>query len=399
MKLSVKTLATKIAICLTVASSLASAAKADGKIFNRTLKATTWVLAKTDGAISSGTGVLVDAEKKLVITNFHVVGEARTAVVFFPDFKDDKLIVEKKHYTENVKKLSVRGRVLAADRKRDLALIELDRLPAGVEALPLAAESITPGEDIQSVGNPGASGALWVYNSGTVRTIYQKQFRTGAGEHDFMVVETQSPVNSGDSGGPVVSDKGELVAIAQATSRKGSLISYNVDISEVKAFMDSDWKQAPLPVVDVLEQTEVAYKRIQEDLLEVTITQNDKSQQTVYVSKDVEYFEQADVRKVWSLAASMKEAPSLEVQMKLLEQNGRTKLGSWTIEEDRNGNYLIIYMCKLDATATPRTLKSTMEYVARLTTLGKKDFGTTTTSTPQTAKDTTADVLGDWLGN
>ncbi len=398
MNLAIHSFTTKTAICLVALATSVSAAKADGDIFSKTLKATAWVLAKSDGAISTGTGVLVDAEKKLVITNFHVIGEARTAVIFFPDFKDGNLIVDRDHYTENVKKISVRGRVLAVDRKRDLALIELDKLPEGVEALPMADAGITQGEDVQSIGNPGASGALWVFNSGTVRTIYQKQFRTGAGEHDFKVVETQSPVNSGDSGGPVVSNNGELVAVAQATSRKGSLISYNVDVSEVKAFINSDWKQAPLPVVDVLDRAELTYKLVQTGLLEVSFVQKDKSLQSVFVAKDVEYFEQADVRRVWSLAASMTEAPSLQLQMKLLEQNSRTKLGSWTIEENKDGQYLIVYVCKVDATATPRTLKSTMVYVARLANLGQQDFGTATTAKPETTNNPTASVLGSWLG-
>lgn len=393
MTVSINTLALRILVFTGLLTSIANTAQADGNVFNKTLKATTWVLTKTDGGISSGTGVLVDTEKKLVVTNFHVVGEARTAVVFFPDFKDEKLIVDREHYTDNVAKISVRGRVLAIDRKRDLALIELDKLPEGVEALPLSATGITQGEDVQSIGNPGASGALWVFNSGTVRTIYQKQFRTGAGAHDFMVVETQSPVNSGDSGGPVVNNNGELVAIAQATSRKGSLISYNVDISEVKTFLESDWKRAPLPVTDILTQADLTYKTVAGDQLEVAFEQNDKTQQSVFVAKEVEYFEEADVRRIWSLAATLKQVPDVDTQMKLLEQNGRTKLGSWTIEVSKDGEYMIVYVCKLDATATARTLKSTMEYVGRLTTIGKASFpDAQTTASP-------ADALGDWLGN
>jgi hypothetical protein len=43
---------------------------------------------------------------------------------------------------------------------------------------------------------------------GHVRSVYKKQFRTGAGDHDFNVVETQSPINTGDSGGPVVNSAG-----------------------------------------------------------------------------------------------------------------------------------------------------------------------------------------------
>jgi hypothetical protein len=76
------------------------------------------VLTKTAGKTSSGTGVLIDAEKKLVVTNFHVVGEARNAIVFFPAMKDDKPIVTRKHYVDNVKTLGLRGRVMAVDRKR-----------------------------------------------------------------------------------------------------------------------------------------------------------------------------------------------------------------------------------------------------------------------------------------
>ncbi len=104
-------------------------------------------------------------------------------------------------------------------------------------AIPLAVDSVGPGEEVQSIGNPGTTDALWVFTSGTVRSVYAKTFTTGAGEHKFLVVETQVPVNSGDSGGPLVNQKGELVAITQAISPKARLVSYSVDVSEVKAFL------------------------------------------------------------------------------------------------------------------------------------------------------------------
>ena len=44
---------------------MATTANADVEIYNKTLKSTAWVLAKTGGETSSGTGVLVDAEKKI----------------------------------------------------------------------------------------------------------------------------------------------------------------------------------------------------------------------------------------------------------------------------------------------------------------------------------------------
>lgn len=367
--------------------------RADNQIYQKTLSSTAWILAKNNGETSSGTGVLLDAEKRLLITNFHVVGDARAAVVFFPETKDGKPVVERSHYLENVKKLGIRGRVLAVDRKRDLALIELDRIPAAASAITMADESIGPGEDVQSIGNPGSTDALWVFTSGTVRSVYQKNFSTGAGEHDFMVVETQSPINSGDSGGPVVNNEGQLVAISQAISPKARLVSYNVDITEVKAFLNSPWKPAPLPVTEMLTKADLTFTAHESGHLQVGFEQKDKSSQTVFVSKDVEYFERADVRRVWSLAATLTEAPAIETTLLLLQQSARTKMGAWTIERSSKGEYLLIYCVKLDATATPEALKSTMEYVAQLTAVSKKNL------TPKETAQNASQTLDSWLSN
>jgi serine protease Do len=381
-----------LALSLVAAGLVAApAAWADSKTYEQALQSTAWVLTKSSGKTSSGTGVLIDAEKKLVVTNFHVVGEARNAIVFFAAMQDGKPIVNRKHYVDNVKTLGVRGRVIGVDRKRDLALVQLDKVPEGVKAIALAAESTKPGEVVESVGNPGASDALWVYTSGTVRSVYKKQFRTGAGDHDFMVVETQSPINTGDSGGPVVNSAGELVAISQAISASGRLVSYSVDVSEVKLFLTGPWKQAPLPVTDVLTAAELEYTQHSTGHYEVQFEQEDKSKQAVFITKDLEYFEKADTRKIWALAATLKQAPKLEVAMKLLDQNGRTKLGSWSIEQSQNGEFLVIYCAKLDATAAPDATRSTMEYVAKLTTVMKKDLATDGKVT------TTSDSLDDWL--
>lgn len=365
--------------------------RADVKIYNDTLKSTAWVLAKNDGTTSSGTGVLVNSEKKLLVTNFHVVKDARSTVVFFPERKNGKPIVDRQHYRGNIKTLGISGRVLAVDKKRDLALIELDRLPDGVQEITLAEESAGPGEEVQSIGNPGSSGALWVFTSGTVRSVYQKQFTTEVGEHDFMVVETQSPINSGDSGGPVVNNKGELIAISQAISPKARLVSYSVDVSEIRQLLGSDWKSAPQPIADILNEVKLRYRKGDDGIMEVSMPQKDESKQKVFVSDKVEFYGQADVRKIWALAATLKEAPPAATTTKLLRQSGATKMGAWSLERSATGDYLVIFVCKVDATCSPKTLKSTMEYVGMLTSIAKKDL------TPKSISDDPAELLSDWL--
>ncbi len=374
--------------CLSVQ---ATSVRADSTVYQTALKSTVWVLAKTAGETSSGTGVLIDAEKKLVITNFHVVGEARAAVIFFADFKNEKADVTRKHYLDNVKTLGIRGRVLSVDRKRDLALVELDRLPEGATAIPMASESSGPGETVESIGNPGTTDALWVYTSGTVRSVYQKTFRTGAGEHDFKVVETQAPINSGDSGGPVLNNKGELVAIAQAIAPNARLVSYSVDISEVKIFMASPWKPAPIPASDLLDKAELKYTSHKSGHLEVEFDEKDAGKQSVFITTEVEYFERADVRKIWTLAATLKQTPNAETMMKLLEQNSRTKLGGWMVEKSDKSEFMLLYCVKMDATASPDAVKSTMEYVAKLTRTAKKEL------LPKEEVQTASQTLDSWL--
>lgn len=372
----------------------ATTASADAENYRKTLDSTTWVLSKNSEGTSSGTGVLVDAERRLIITNAHVVGDSRSAVVFFRDLKDGRPVVEKQHYLDNVRKLGVRGRVVAVDRKRDLALVELEKLPGDAKAIAMAEESTTPGVAIDSVGNPGASDALWVYTSGKVRQVYKKQFRTGAGEHEFRVVETQSPLNTGDSGGPVVDPDGKLIGIVQAISKKGSLISYCVDIEEVKEFLESDWKPAPLPIGDVLAKTDLKHEKHESGHFVAKIPGNGKKTQDVFVTKDTEYYGRADVRKVWSLAATLDPSKlEADAMRMLLEQSARTKLGGWSIEQNEAGQVLLIYVAKIDATATPDSLASIVRYTGKITSAMAKQLE------PKEKKPSAEDTLASWLSN
>lgn len=395
MRTHEKSLARRLLFATVVASFLyaAQTACADPNVYQNTLRSTTWVLAKNSDGTASGTGVLIDAERKLVVTNAHVVGDARNTVVFFSDMQSTRPKVERKYYLDNVSKLGIRGRVVAVDRKRDLALIQLSKLPDGATAIEMATESIGPGEPVQSIGNPGSSEALWVYTSGTVRSIYNKKFRTGAGEHNFKVVETQSPINSGDSGGPVVNKDGQLVAIAQAIAPKARLVSYCVDITEVKLFLDSPWKAAPLPTAEILKNTDLEFSKHKSGHYEVQLAPEKGKKVSVFVTKDIEYYERADVRKIWTLTQVTQDAPNSETSMKLLQQSARTKIGAWTIEQDPTGKYMLIYMVKLDATASAEAVKSTVQYVAKLSVAMKKEL-----SPKENAKDA-SDTLSEWLAN
>jgi tetratricopeptide (TPR) repeat protein len=91
---------------------------------------------------------------------------------------------------------------------------------------------------LHSIGNPSASGALWVYSTGSVRQVYRKEWRFASGPlRSARVVETQSPINPGDSGGPVVSDDGEVLAVVSGRQPDAALVSWCISVEEVKAYL------------------------------------------------------------------------------------------------------------------------------------------------------------------
>src|SRR5438132_4713805 len=210
-------------------------------IYKHLLKSVAWVLAISPNSVSGGTGSLIDRQNRLVITNHHVVGDSNQIIVFFPTYEQGKLIAERDVYMQRLKREDViRAHVLAKDQKRDVALLQIDRVPDGVEALPVAKSSTTPGVSVHSIGNPGTSGGLWVYTSGTVRQVYRKHWETEEGsQHEALIVETQSPTNPGDSGGPLVNARGEMVGITQGGLQGAQLVSLFVDVTEATDFIQN----------------------------------------------------------------------------------------------------------------------------------------------------------------
>jgi S1-C subfamily serine protease len=239
-------------LIVSCASTAFGQSESGEKIYQRTLRGTTWILGIRNEGVASGTGALIDAKHKWVITNYHVAGEANKIVVFFPRFRDGKLIAERSEYQDLFRRGSgIPAKVIARDQRRDLLLLELESVPHGAESIHLARQSPSPGQRVHSVGNPGRSGALWLYTQGTVRQVYEKRWRVRDGnstmEITARVVETQSPTNPGDSGGPLVNDQGDLVGVTQGMAVDASLLSLFIDVSEVKAFLAHNKLLAKLP--------------------------------------------------------------------------------------------------------------------------------------------------------
>jgi hypothetical protein len=213
-------------------------------VYKKTLKSTVWVHSdRGGGKLATGTGSLVDRGRRLILTNYHVVGDVRRATVFFPVFDSGgRANPSKGYYRSNAGRLGIPGDVIELDKQADLALIRLDRVPDAAPELPLSRSSPDPGQTVHSIGNPGKSDALWVYTPGKVRQVYAKRWKVKLDNQvvtfDARVVETDSPTNPGDSGGPLVDDKGELVGVTEGGAVDAQLLSTFIDVSEVRKLLN-----------------------------------------------------------------------------------------------------------------------------------------------------------------
>lgn len=139
----------------------------------------------------SGSGTIVSSQG-LVLTNNHVIRNARGGVVSVRTTAGGR-------YT---------GQVIATDAKNDLALVRLntsDRLPT---ARLSNAENIQVGQRVFAIGSPfGLSGTL---TTGILSRI---------GSNGDL--QTDAALNPGNSGGPLLNSRGELIGVNKAILSTG----------------------------------------------------------------------------------------------------------------------------------------------------------------------------------
>jgi len=228
------------AVVLVRSSTALEAPLSQREIYRRTLHGCAWVVftdAKGEFA-GCGSGWLLDRDRKLMLTNHHVVAGHDVVKVYFPAVKDGKIEADPRRTIQTGQ--AVAGEVFLSDPQRDLALVSLASVPDDAAALVLAQNGPDPGDALHVIGNPiGSSGALWVLTTGHVRAVLHASLPLGGGQQlSAQVIESDLPVNQGDSGGPVVGAQGELLGVVSCFHTTARLVSVFIDVSELHAFLD-----------------------------------------------------------------------------------------------------------------------------------------------------------------
>jgi serine protease Do len=162
-------------------------------------------------AVSGGSGVIVSANGE-ILTNYHVIATMGGA-------ENNSLEVK----TTDGK--TFKATVLGKDKELDIALIKID----GAH-LPYAklgdSDSLRIGEWVVAIGNP-----LGLEHTVTQGIISAKGRKLDTGVSSFL--QTDAAINRGNSGGPLLNLRGEVVGINTAINPAGQNIGFAVPISQV----------------------------------------------------------------------------------------------------------------------------------------------------------------------
>ncbi len=156
--------------------------------------------------VAAGSGVIVDAERGLVLTNHHVIDNSNRIVVTLNDQR------------------SVEAKVIGSDPGTDIALLELEEADNLTQMALGDSEELQVGDFVLAIGNP--FGLTHTVTSGIVsalgRAISQTSSRGGRLSPIQDFIQTDASINPGNSGGALVNMRGELVGIpSNILSRSG----------------------------------------------------------------------------------------------------------------------------------------------------------------------------------
>lgn len=167
-------------------------------VFTKAAPATVLIYIPLSGRAGVGSGVIIESQG-LILTNAHVVEPASDTVqVFLYDKTEKTLSTSLQEYVKTHTPLV--GKVVKRNRSLDLALVQLPAPKASYPIIELGeSDSLQIGQDVVAIGNP--LGLTWTFTTGTVSAL-----RNNA-------IQTETPINHGNSGGPLLDLRARLVGI------------------------------------------------------------------------------------------------------------------------------------------------------------------------------------------
>ena len=216
-----------------VSPSGAGEGSAYTRVYRQTIGSVVQILVPNGGL---GSGFVYDGSH--VVTNYHVVTDHERVQVQFSQGE------------------SVTGRVVGTDRHTDLAVVRVENRPDYAAPLSLVTEEPVIGTRVAAIGSPyGLQGSL---TTGVVSGVNRLVPSPNA---DFSIpnaIQTDAPVNPGNSGGPLVNLAGEVLGVIN--SGGGNDIAFAISAPLVRkvvpSLIDDGTYRHPYMGVQLVDVTE-----------------------------------------------------------------------------------------------------------------------------------------------
>jgi len=161
---------------------------------------------------SLGSGVIIDGQKGLILTNAHVI--QKTGII--------KVVLKDEREFE--------ARMVGTDPDSDLAVLKIDSdkpLPAITMG---SSDDLMIGETVIAIGNP--FGFSHTVTTGVISAIDRSIRADDRVYHNFIQIDAS--INPGNSGGPLLNINGDLIGINTAIYAKAQGIGFAIPISKAR---------------------------------------------------------------------------------------------------------------------------------------------------------------------
>ena len=166
-----------------------------------------------------------------IATVEHVISENQEYAVLFYEPNGNKL---------DETEIQI-AKIIGSDPGKDLAILKIDSKPDHAVGSKLVSDNdiISIGDDVQAIGHPNEM--WWTYTRG-----YVSQFRDGyEWKYDdnlnlkANVIQTQTPITTGNSGGPLFTEKGNILGLNAFGDPDFQSLNFAIAADEIELFINS----------------------------------------------------------------------------------------------------------------------------------------------------------------
>lgn len=209
---------------------------------------------KNDTAVASGTGFVYkqDGDTYYILTNYHVIEDGNNVKVTFTDGTQlDTVIVGHDEYADIA--------VLSIETKEELTVAEIGNN-----------DESRVGDTVFAVGAPLDNAYSWTVTRGIIsgkdREVAVSLSNSNVSDYIMKVLQTDTAINSGNSGGPLCNANGEVVGVtslklvSSGVEGMGFAIPIEDAISKAEEIISGVVKQYPYLGISMLDVSSVGFE-------------------------------------------------------------------------------------------------------------------------------------------